>query len=112
MKRSYAFLALLCVLLGACQSLGLAQPKSLSDRLAFGYATYSAVQYAAANAVTSGELSSADGEAVLRLGDQARALLDTSKGLLASDPKGASTNLTLALSVLTELQNYLRARKP
>lgn len=103
-------IAVLCVLLCACQSLGLAPPKSLEDRVAYGYSTYSAVQYAAANAVTAGELSSADGEAVLKMADQSRILLDSAKALASTDPRGASTQLDLALAVLTQIQSYLRSR--
>lgn len=107
-KQSALYLTVL--LLCACQSLGLAQPKSLQDRIAYGYSTYSAVQYAAANAITAGEMSSADGEAVLKMADQARVLLDSAKALSATDPTGAGTKLELAVNILTQLQAYLRAK--
>jgi len=73
---------LLCWLLVACQSLGLAPAKSLSDRLAYGYGTLSAVEFAAADATNAGELSKADAQTVLKLADQSRTLLDGAKSLL------------------------------
>lgn len=106
----YAALGLLCAVLSACTSLGLTPAKSLSDRIAYGYSTLSAVQFAAANATNAGELSASDAEAVLKLADQSRVLLDGAKALLASDPKAAATKLDLAVAVLTQIQNYLRAK--
>jgi hypothetical protein len=108
--RHYAALGLLCALLSACASLGLAPAKSLSDRLAYGYSTLSAVQFAAANATNAGELSATDAEAVLKLADQSHVLLDGAKTLLPTDPDGAATKLDLAVAILAELQNQLRKR--
>jgi hypothetical protein len=113
MKPRYApFCGLLLAFLTACASLGVAPARSLSDRLAYGYSTLSAVQFAAANATNAGELSKSDAEAVLKLADQSRVLLDGAKSLLATDPKGAETSLVLAVAVLTEIQAYLRSRHP
>jgi hypothetical protein len=108
--RHYAALGLLSALLTACQSLGLAPAQSLDQRLAYGYSTYSAVQFAAANAKNAGEISASDAEAVLKLADQSRVLLDGAKVLLATDPNGAATKLGLAVAILTELQSQLRKR--
>lgn len=108
--RHYAAAALLCAVLTACASLGLAQPKSLSDRLAYGYATLSAVQYAAAAATTAGELSYSEAEDVLKLADQSRVLLDGAKAVLATEPEAAATKLNLAVTILTQLQAHLRAK--
>ncbi len=108
--RHYASLGLLCALLTACASLGLAPAKSLSERLAYGYSTLSAVQYAAANATTAGEISPSDAEDVLKLADQARVMLDGAKALLATDPEGAATKLNLAVTILKELQGHLRRK--
>ena len=85
MKPRYApFYALILIVLTGCSSLGLAPAKSLSDRLAYGYSTYTAVQYAAANATNAGELSKSDAETGLQLADQSRVLLDGARALLAS----------------------------
>lgn len=108
--RNYAALGLLCALLTACASLGLAPAKTLSDRLAYGYSTLSAVQYAAATATTAGELSYSDAEDVLKLADQSRVLLDGAKAVLATDPEAAATKLSLAVAILTQLQSYMRSK--
>jgi hypothetical protein len=104
----YTAAAFLCCLLSACASLGLAPAKSLADRLAYGYSTLSAVQFAAANATNAGELSKSDAEAVLKLADQSRLLLDGARALLATDPDGAATKLDLAVAILTQIQAHLR----
>lgn len=109
--RHIALAGLLCWLLVACSSLGLAPAKSLSDRLAYGYGTLSAVEFAAADATNAGELSKADAQTVLKLADNARTLLDGSKSLLDTDPQAASTKLDLAVAVLTQLQTYLRGHQ-
>lgn len=111
--KSLALLASLVMLefMAGCASLGLAPAKTLSDRLAYGYATLASVQYAAANDITAGELGSEDGEAILRVGDQTRTLLDGAKALLETDPEGANTKLTLAVGLLTQLQAYLREHR-
>lgn len=109
--RHLALAGLLCWLLAACQSLGLAPAKSLSDRLAYGYGTLSAVEFAAADATNAGELSKADAQTVLKLADQSRTLLDGAKSLLDTDPQAASTKLDLAVAVLTQVQSYLRSHQ-
>lgn len=104
----YAAYAALLALLTACSSLGIAPAKSLSDRLAYGYGVYSAVTRAASTELAAGTLSVSDAEQVLKIGDEARVLLDASKALLDTDPAGAESKLALATSVLTGLQAYLR----
>jgi hypothetical protein len=108
--RHHVAAAFLCCLLSACATFGLAPAKSLSDRLAYGYATLSAVQYAAATATTAGELSYSDAEDVLKLADQSRALLDGAKAILATEPEAAATKLNLAVTILTQLQAHLRSK--
>jgi hypothetical protein len=91
--------------------MGLAPAKSLPERVAYGYSTLSAVQFAAANATEAGELSADDAKAVLKIGDEARALLDGAKAMASTDPAGANDKLILATTVLTNLQAYLRSHQ-
>lgn len=110
--RHFTALAFACWLLTACSSLGLAQPQNLSERIAYGYGVHTAVLATAATEVTAGTLSSADGEQVLKLADESRALLDSAKALSGSDEAGANSKLVLATAILTQLQAYLRSKQP
>lgn len=85
--------------------------KSFDEKLAYAYGTHTAILHAAAAGVANGELSVPDAEQVLKLSDQCRAILDTAKLAAGTgDVTTAEGQLALAVNVLTELQNYLRAR--
>ncbi len=101
----------LCVACVACASLGLAPAKSFDDRLAYAYGSNTALRTAATNSLTAGSISSGDAEEVLKLTDQARALLDAAKLASASgDPQTADGKLLLATNILTQLRVYLGSR--
>lgn len=106
MKRSHAVIAFLFVLTG-CASLGIAPAESLKQRMAYGYGTYSAVNYAAANGITRGELSPSDGDSILKITDQGKALLDSAKLVVDTDPKLAENRLVLALTILQSAQAFI-----
>ncbi len=102
-------LAWACLLLAGCTALGLAPAQSLDDRLAYAYATHTAVLDAAATAVNAGELSSADGEWVLVLADESRLILDAVRSAAEDgDVSTAEGRLALASNILLQLQDYLR----
>jgi hypothetical protein len=109
--RHYAALGLLCALLTACASMGLAPAKSLTDRISYAYGTNAGVRNAAASALSAGTLKVEDAEYVLKSTDNTRTLLDASKAALAAgDPSTAEGRLVLALNGLTLLQDYLNKR--
>lgn len=100
-----------CLLFVGCTSMGLAPAKSFDDKLAYAYGTNTALRSAATNSLSAGSLSSDDAEEVLRLTDQARALLDSAKLASASgDPTTADGKLLLATNILTQLRAYLTSR--
>lgn len=107
MKRLIKVIPLV-LMLGACASLGLSSAQSFNQRLAYAYGTHTAVMQAATTAVSSGALSTADAEQVLKMADQTKVLLDGARTLSASgDLTGANSKLSLALTALTALQTYL-----
>lgn len=111
--RNVAYMSALLMILAGCASVGLAQPKKLSDRVAYAYGVNAGLRNAAANSINAQTLSSTDGEYVLNVSDQTRTLLDASKlALDAGDPKTAEGRLVLALNVLEKLQAYLNERVP
>lgn len=100
----------LCVfLLSGCGLLGLQIPETISQRLAYAYATHTAVLLAADQALERGEITVEDAESLLANADEARVWLDLAAALLeAGDAAGADRRLVLGRAVLTELQAYLR----
>jgi len=98
-------------LLGACTLLGVPPPQSINERLAYAYASHTAVLEAATNSVNEGDLTAAEGEQVGELADKSRELLDaTNTALRSGDTSTAAGKLQLGMSILTELQLYLRSR--
>lgn len=87
--------ALAVLLLTAC-----AATQSFEQRLAGAYATNTAIRTTATAALDAGRISSADGERVLAITDQARAILDD-----AAD--GDERGLDLAIEILEGVQRGL-----
>ena len=96
-------------LLAACAQLGLQTADTFDKKLAYAYGTHTAVQNATKNRINQHQLTSADGEAVLKLADDSRVFLDAAKTI--GDPTEAASKLALAMSVLTQLQAYLDTRQ-
>lgn len=100
------------LLLTACASLGLAPASTFNDKLAYAYGSYAAVQQAAATSLNNAEISSKDAENILALADKAKVVLDGARvAAAAGDAHTAEGRLQLAVSILAELQTYLRSRK-
>lgn len=101
----------LALLVGACAGLGFATPQSFDERLAFAYASHTAVLHATANSLDVEAIESRDARQVLELADQSRALLDAARlAANAGDIGTAEGRLSLAINVLQQLQSYLNTR--
>jgi hypothetical protein len=110
LKKFVPIVALL--LLAGCAQLGLAPASSFDDRLAYAVAQNAAVRKTAAVSLEHGEISLEDAQYVLKLTDESRKLLDAAR--LASgvgDISTAEGRLSVAVSVLTNLQAYLRSKQ-
>ena len=95
------------MLLAAC--VALEAPKSFNDRLAYGYASVAASAETAASMVERGRLTKEQGKQALSLVDQATAALDLSRAASGRGDIGtAEGQLSLALTVLTRLEAYLK----
>lgn len=103
-------LAFVLSFITGCASLGLAPADSFDARLAYAYGTHTAVLQAASAAVSAGTISKKDGETVLSLATQSRALLDSARAVENTDPATAAGRLTLAVNVLTQIQTYLQSK--
>lgn len=112
MNRTRLVPLVLIVLAGlaACGTLFVA-PQSFSEKLAAGYLAHTAVVTATTNALNAGDISSADAEHVAKIAAEARSVLDAAKlANDAGDVKTAQGRLSMALSVIAELQTYIRGK--
>lgn len=104
-------LPLLALLLAGCASLGLAPASGFEDKLAYAVSQNAAVRTAAANSLEAGDIDATDAEAVLKITDEARALLDAARVASGTgDLSTAEARLSLATTILVKLQQHLRER--
>jgi hypothetical protein len=107
MKFRALFILPLLALTG-CQLLGITKPLSFDESLATAYVSQTAVLNAATTAVSAHTITSAQGQHVLTMAHSSRALLDEAKTLENSgNVTAAGTELTLAATALTALQQFL-----
>jgi hypothetical protein len=106
LKHSWVIFVLLC----GCASLGLEPPQDLGDRLAYAEGMNTALRDASTDALNHHEITSNDMEHVRDINKQAKVLLSGARLVMDTDPKTAEGRLLEATKLLTELQNYLRAR--
>lgn len=89
--RRFVLVLFAAAVLAACAA------QSFDQRLATAYASNTAVRTTAAAAIDAGRMSSADGERVLAVTDQARAILDD-----AAD--GDERGLALAIEIISGVE--------
>lgn len=99
----------LLLLVVGCAGLGLEPANTFTDKLAYAYGTHTAVLRTADAEAKAGYLNKEDGLQVLASADQARAILDSAS--LIKDPVQANAKLVLGLSILQQLQTYLRSHQ-
>jgi hypothetical protein len=110
MKKLW-FLSWVLWLMVACTSLGLEQPKSLEDRLAYAYASNAAVRDASTSSFQVGALTPAEFREFIKKNDEVRAILDSAKiAVQVGDVSTAEGRLNAALVILAELQKTLHAK--
>jgi len=97
------------MILSACGTLGLEQPKDLPDRIAYVTSGADAVVVSATNALNAHTISSGDAQYISTAGKQLSALLAAAAA--DPDPKSAAGRLALAEGVLKQLQAYLATKQ-
>ncbi len=114
MSRKFRFFApiVALLLLAGCAQLGLAPASSLSDRIAYAVGTHTAVLESTTAALEAGDIGVEDAQRVLKVADQSRQALDAARlALGAGDVSTAEGRLQLAVSLLSQLQTYLRSQQ-
>lgn len=112
--RPFAAIAAVYVLflVAACATVGLQPAHSFDERLAYAVSQNAAVRQAAANSLDAGEIKVEDAQYVLKTTDETRTLLDAAKVASGGGDIGtAEGRLALAVSVLSQLQSYLRSKQ-
>jgi len=110
MKLKFYLLLALAALVGACATL--TAPRNVDDSIAYGYSQVAAARGTAAALLDRGAITAADARRAQVQADQARAALDAARAARgAGDLDGAQGQLTLALSILTQLETYLKAQE-
>lgn len=100
-------IAMVMVLASGCAQIGVKAPQSIGERIAYAYATETAVRNSAAQALLNGQITVGEAQQVLTATDQVRTGLDAARLLEGSDATAASSKLLLAIGVLTEVQKAL-----
>lgn len=108
LRMTFAAVALIA-LVTACAALGFAPAQTFEQKLAYAYTAHTAVLNTAAVGVQSGALTGGDGKNVLNGADNARAFLDAAHATMDTDTATAAGRLSLATSILTQLQSFVCA---
>lgn len=100
---------LLAVMLAGCETIGVPEPEGFNDRVGYALGTHTAVLQTIASSVRVGQISSDEADDAVRIADQARDIIDAARRVRAAgDIDGANRQLSLAITVLQELQAHLR----
>jgi hypothetical protein len=111
-KLRYYYAAFLLVCLAGCAQLGLAPAQNFDQKLAYAYGVHTAVVQATTSALDAKTVKSLDATRLFTLAEQARQLLDGAKLASAGgDITTANQRLSLATSILAEVQTYLRSKQ-
>ena len=107
-NRVFALAALLSLVVG-CAALAVPPAESFNDRAGYALGVHTAVLQSTTSALRLGEITSNEAQGVAKIADQARDVIDTARRVLAAgDVDGANRQLTLAITILQELQAHLR----
>lgn len=97
-------------MMSGCATLGLAEPNGLAERLAYSEGQNTALREASTDALNHREISSQDMEHVIAVNEKVKSMLSVARRLMGVDPLTAEGQLAAAVTALSELQAYLRAR--
>lgn len=110
MKRAFnSMLAILMLFIAACSTVGVTEPTSFDQRLAYAASQVTATRQVAADLYERGQISKADAQEILKATDQAWLLVQASRGFNAEgDHTRAETALRTATEILTVIETYLK----
>lgn len=106
----HSLLAFVLALIVGCSSLGLPTPDTMNEKIAAAQGSVTQVRKSATQLLTARKITVADAESVLKTTDAASEGITVARSISATDPAGASTRLTAAVTILTALQTYLATK--
>jgi hypothetical protein len=111
MKRHPLYVLPLLLILAACATLGLEQPKEFPDRVAYAYSLADGTVSATTNALNAKAIKSADAKYVREAATSARTLIVAAEAAFGEgDIQTAEGRLALAEGVLKQLQAYVASK--
>ena len=114
MKKVYvsAVLYVAVAILAACTALGVANPQTFNQKLAYAYGNVTAVRSITLSELQDGMITAKEAQNIQNGADDAKSALDTAR--LASsngDLTTAEGKLKTAQTILTALQTFLNSKK-
>jgi hypothetical protein len=103
--KYFALIALLAMT--GCQSLGIAAPQTLDQKLAYAQGAIIAAQQSIAQATTAHLLTSAQATNANNMTLSALAVISTARSLETSNSTAATNDLALATAAISSIQAYL-----
>lgn len=98
----------LCWLIAGCVSLGLAQPRDMTDRIAYANGKITGLANSTRTALAAGRIGSDDARYVSNVAKESAAFVDAAEvAVTAGDTATAEGRLQLATTILTSLEAYL-----
>lgn len=109
MRNALSLYLILLLVIAGCA--GIPTPETYNEKLAAGYQSVTAVRDAALGLLAAKRLTADDAQNVQQQADHARAALDISRKMRATDPAASDAKLQAAIVGLTALQAYLASRR-
>lgn len=104
-----SILVILILFIAACSTVGVTEPTSFDQRLAYAASQVTATRQVAADLYERGQISKADAQEILKATDQAWLMIQASRGFNAEgDQAKAETALRIATEMLTMIEAYLK----
>ncbi len=97
-------------LLVACAQLGLPTPQTMNEKIATAQGSVTQVRTSATQLLVAKKITSADATNVLKSTDAAAEGVAVARSISTTDPTGANSKLTAAVTILTALQTYLASK--
>lgn len=104
-------ISLALVLLAGCAYLGVPQPQTFNERVAYAYAGLASARDTATSLVQGDKITVEDARNVQTQADAVREGVDVARAIHSSNPQAGAERLDLAISSLTAIQKYLESRK-
>lgn len=109
--KTYFVMAVLAVVLSACQILGVPEPQTFNQRVLVARSNVTTIRQTATVLLNNKVISSNDAQNVQNSANMARDGLDVASEIYALNPKGGMDKLEASINILESLQRYLASKQ-